>query len=273
MKKGSKKKEPEKFTIVNNEPAFKDMHKSVEPLRVIAIIPARSGSRGVTDKNISQVGRRPLIEWSIIAARNAQLDLIISTDSVQYKDKIDLLYPKENYCPVLRPKELATDHSPTIDTVLHALNYLESVGKFYDIVVLLEPTNPVRETADITVPLAFFKNQRKYDSLVSVVYPPEHHPLLALEGRQLQGAPEGMLIGKPHGGRQDSVGHPRRQALDAAYYMNGGLYIAWIDKLRVNRMFDVSPCLLWTLPKFKSFEIDEVPDVPIVETCLKMIQK
>jgi CMP-N-acetylneuraminic acid synthetase len=271
MKKGSKKeKEPISEPV---KPVFKDMHKPVEPLRVIAVIPARGGSKGIENKNITDVGGRILIDWSIRAAKNAQLDLIISTDSVQYKDKIDLLYPKENYCPFIRDKRLATDSASSIDVILDAIDYLEAHGKFYDIVVLLEPTNPVRETTDITIPLAHFKNQTKYDSLVSVVCAPEHHPLLSLEGRQLQSAPEGMLIGKPHGGRQDSVGHPRRQSLDAAYYMNGGLYIAWIDKLRKNKMFDVDPCLLWVLPKIKSIEIDEPNDIPLVATCLKLIQK
>jgi CMP-N-acetylneuraminic acid synthetase len=250
------------------------MNPPVEELKTIVIIPARSGSKGIEDKNIKHVGGRILIDHSIRQARLAGLDIFVSTDSVQYKDKIDAMYPKENYCPILRPKELASDGATSASVILHVLEYLESINRRYDIVVLLEPTNPVREVRDITAPLAFFKRQTKYDSLVSFVVPPEHHPMLAMECKPIDHE-EGFYELKPHSAINrtgiGSVGHPRRQALNDACYMNGNLYISWTEKFKKNKMFDCNPCLGWKNPKWKSQELDEPDDIIIVEQFIKRV--
>ena len=263
---------PEKFTIVNHK---NQRERGVnEPLRVIAVIPARSGSKGIIDKNIKHVGGRILIDHSIRQARLAGLDLIISTDSVQYKDKIDAMYPKDNYCPFLRPPNLASDSATSASVIIHALEYLESVNRYYDIIVLLEPTNPVREVKDITQPLAYFKRQTKYDSLVSFVVPPEHHPMLAMECKPIDHE-DGFYELKPHSAinrtGEGSVGHPRRQSLSDACYMNGNLYISWVDKFKKNKMFDTNPCIGWRQPKFKSVEVDELDDIVIVDQFIKRV--
>jgi len=252
---------PEKFTNVNNPE---------EPIHVIAIIPARSGSKGIENKNVRHIGGRILIDHTIRQARAAGLDILISTDSVQYKDKIDAMYQKENYCPFIRPANLSDDTASSASVVLHALNWLELQGRKYDIIVLLEPTNPVRQVSDITVPLAYFKKQRQYDSLVSIVNAPEHHPLLAMESKPIRGE-EKICILVPHGGRSMAVGHPRRQALNDAYFMNGGLYMSWVDKFKVNKMFDVNPCLGWRQGAWQSHEIDTEDDIPIVEYFIRRI--
>jgi CMP-N,N'-diacetyllegionaminic acid synthase len=249
-------------------------NKPVEEIKTIAIIPARAGSKGIVDKNVRHVGGRILIDHSIRSARAAGLDLIISTDSVQYKDKIDAMYPKDNYCPFLRPKELASDGASSASVILHALEYLEGCNRIYDIIVLLEPTNPVREVRDITAPLAYFKRQKKYDSLVSFVVPPEHHPMLAMECKPIDHE-EGFFELKPHSAvnrtGEGSIGHPRRQALSDACYMNGNLYISWVDKFKKNKIFDCNPCIGWKNPKWKSVEVDEPDDIIIVEQFIKRV--
>lgn len=259
----------EKFTIVNER-----QNVPVTELKIIAIIPARAGSKGIENKNIMHIGGRILIDHSIRSARLAGLDLIISTDSVQYKDKIDAMYPKDNYCPFIRPPELARDDTPTSLVILHALEYLESVNRYYDIVVLLEPTNPVRHVKDITEPLAYFKRQRKYDSLVSFCVPPEHHPMLAMECKPID-KDDGFYELKPHSAinrtGEGSIGHPRRQQLNEACYMNGNVYMSWVDKYKTNKIFDCNPCIGWRNPKYKSNEIDEPDDIVIVEQFIKRV--
>ncbi|MCK4825372.1 acylneuraminate cytidylyltransferase family protein, partial [bacterium] len=135
---------------------------------ILALIPARGGSKGIPKKNIKPLLGKPLIAWTIEQAKKSKyFDIIIvSTDSEEIA-KISEKYGAE--VPFLRPKQLARDSSPTIDAIMHALNWFEERGEYFDIVVLLEPTSPLRKENDLDNAIELFiKNIDKADSLVSV---------------------------------------------------------------------------------------------------------
>lgn len=113
-------------------------------MEVLAIIPARSGSKGVLNKNITNVAGHPLLAWSVAAAKQSSLinRVIVSTDSEEYA-KIANLYGAET--PFLRPTELAQDSSIDRQFLIHALNWLKTNDAYFpDVIVLLRPTSPLR---------------------------------------------------------------------------------------------------------------------------------
>jgi len=116
--------------------------------KVIAIIPARGGSKGLPNKNIKPLLGKPLINWTIeVAQRSKYFDnLIVSTDS---ESIAEVALSANCRVPFIRPSELATDHTPSSEVVLHVLDFYEKKDQDYDILVLLEPTSPLREDSDM----------------------------------------------------------------------------------------------------------------------------
>ncbi|MEE3354514.1 MAG: acylneuraminate cytidylyltransferase family protein [Actinomycetota bacterium] len=115
---------------------------------VLALIPARSGSKGVPDKNVRPLGGQPLIAWSIAAATQSQVidRVIVSTDSDAY-GRIAIDHGAE--VPFLRPSELAADCSRDLEFILHALDWLDNRGEEPDLIVHLRPTTPFRTPANL----------------------------------------------------------------------------------------------------------------------------
>jgi CMP-N,N'-diacetyllegionaminic acid synthase len=264
--------EPIKFTIVNK--------RDDDKVRVLIIIPARAGSKGIPNKNVLTVGGRPLLLHTVIQARNAAtnapsgctINIHVSTDSKQYQTLVNQSYPNMGYCDELRPENLATDVTPSNKVVLYVLDYYQKKGIEYDVVVLLEPTQPLRLTGDITAPLAEFIRQKKYNTLVSVIDAPEHHPELCFERKVEKGSNSKLGVLVPFGGKQFGPGHPRRQALSNASFMNGGIYMAYVDKYREDPTFDKTPCLYWLMEKWQQQELDALDDVEIINCFIKRTQ-
>jgi CMP-N,N'-diacetyllegionaminic acid synthase len=184
-------------------------------MKVLGLIPARAGSKGVPGKNIKLLGNKPLIQYTIEAAQKSALlsEIIVSTDS----DLIaSIVSPMGVEVPFMRPAELAQDTTPTLPVIQHALKFLETMGVKYDAVCLLQVTSPFR-------PIRFIDNAiRKFmatdaDSLVSVLrVPPEYNPHWVFEPDN-----DGML--KIATGEKTII--PRRQELPPAYFRDGSVYI------------------------------------------------
>jgi len=140
-------------------------------VKILALIPARSGSKGIKDKNIKLLNGKPLIQYSIEQAKKSkyskQMKIIVSTDSNKYASISKELGAE---VPFLRPKEISQDLSTDFDFIKHALNYLEKEENYIpDIVLQLRPTQPLRKIEDIDNCLDIFIQKRKdYDSLRSV---------------------------------------------------------------------------------------------------------
>ncbi|MCX6112252.1 MAG: acylneuraminate cytidylyltransferase family protein, partial [Proteobacteria bacterium] len=136
--------------------------------KILAVIPARGGSKGLPDKNIKKLYNKPLIVWSIEQAKESKyIDrVIVSTDSNEIA-KIAVDHGAE--VPFIRPSELAKDNTPTIDVLVHLINHLENNGSKYDILLLLEPTSPLRKRGDIDNAMkAFIDNYKNADSVISL---------------------------------------------------------------------------------------------------------
>jgi len=207
---------------------------------VLALIAARGGSKRVPRKNIREIGGRPLIAWSIESARASKyLDrLVLSTD-----DQEIARLAGECGCevPFLRPAELATDDTPGVEPVLHALEQLPG----YDYVVLLQPTSPLRSTSDIDEAIETCVNAGA-PSCVSVT-PAQESPYLmySLEGRCLRPA---VTM---------AVEHFRRQF----YLLNGAVYVARTDWLRQEHNFISSQTVAYVMPRERSLDIDTEADL------------
>lgn len=140
-------------------------------IKILCIIPARSGSKGIPNKNIMNFKGLPLIAWSIKQAQSSKhfdkIKIIVSTDSKKYAD-IARKYGAET--PFLRPVSISRDNSLDIDFFKHCVKYLENKEKYFsDIILHLRPTSPNRKISDIDHCIDLFtKNMKKYDSLRTV---------------------------------------------------------------------------------------------------------
>ena len=134
--------------------------------RVIAVIPARGGSKGIPRKNIRPLLGKPLIAYTIEAAlKSKRIDRVVVSTEDEEIAEISQRWGAE---VVRRPEELARDDSPSVDTILHAVDWFEEQGERFDIVVMLEATSPLRKEDDLDNAIGLLiKNLDKADSLVS----------------------------------------------------------------------------------------------------------
>ena len=116
--------------------------------KILAMIPARSGSKGIIGKNIKKIGGKPLIAWPIEAAKSSKYidKIIVSTDSDEIAS-VALKYGAE--IPYLRPTDLAQDKSTTYSVIKNILSYYKKLNEIYDYFVLLEPTSPLTTPKDV----------------------------------------------------------------------------------------------------------------------------
>ena len=185
-------------------------------MKILALIPARGGSKGVPRKNIRMLCGKPLIQYTIHAAlTSGEFDeVMVSTEDNEIAELSLELGAK---VPFMRPGELAIDSSPTIDTILHVIEEYKKLGKVFDAVCLLQPTNPLRTNKIISKCIkAFLKSDA--DSLISVrEVPYEFNPHWTF----VEGAKNSRL--KIATGEKRIVS--RRQDLPKAYYRDGVVYI------------------------------------------------
>lgn len=227
-------------------------------LRVLGLITARGGSKGLPGKNIRPLGGKPLIAWTIDAAKAAQMidAVVVSTDDAEIAE-VARQHGAE--IPFLRPAELASDTAASIDVVLHAVDALAAAGRMFDIVVLLEPTSPLRDAADIDAGITRLI-ETGAGSVVGVCRAEGMHPAFMFR----RGADERLkpLLDRPPNAL-------RRQDLDAAFFAEGTLYASSVSVLREKRGFYHDDTVGYEVPKWKSFEIDDIDDLIIVEALAK----
>lgn len=216
--------------------------------RILALIPARGGSKGIPNKNIIDLCGKPLIAYSILAARNSQYidDIIVSTDSESIR-KVALEYGAA--VPFLRPAHLASDTSKTIDCMLHAIEYLSNTGNNYDYVVLLQPTQPIRKPDFIDEAIQELADS-KQNSLVSVCRVTEHPILMRTitkEGTLKSLLPISSTV--------------RRQDFPDVYKVNGSIYINRIDEHFNNSTSLNDNILPYYMEEQYSIDIDSLDDL------------
>lgn len=187
-------------------------------MRILAVIPARGGSKRLPGKNIKLLGGRPLIAWSIDTAKNIPdvCDILVSTDDPSIAS---VSSTAGALVPWLRPSELATDAATSVDAVLHALDWYESEHGVVDGLMLLQPTSPYRSREIILEGVQQFAQQRRSVVAVSKVklYPAR---CFFIHAHSLK-----MCVPEPGNTKE------------AAYAVNGALYIISPDELRKSRSF------------------------------------
>lgn len=188
-------------------------------MNVLGLIPARGGSKGIPRKNIRVLGGKPVINWTIEAAK-ASLFLsrvVVSTDDLEIANCARLAGAE---IPFMRPPELADDQVPTLPVLRHALSELARTGWFCEAVCLLQPTTPFREPGEIDRCLRMFQ-ENEADSVITMApIPTEHHPEWALVRNQ--DATLKLFSGS-------SEPPPSRQVLQPAYYRDGSVYVTRTD--------------------------------------------
>ncbi len=230
----------------------------IQHKRVLAIVPARAGSKGLPGKNIRPLHGKPLLAWPIAAANgSAYVDrTIVSTDSADFA-AVAVAHGAE--APFLRPAELASDTAPSIDFIIHALDTLEAGGEAYDYVVLLEPTSPLTEAADVDAALARL-DESGCEAIVGIAALETQHPAFAVSlGKDGRVAPA-------ESASFDTL--PRRQDLPPAYTLDGSLYISTVEALRKKRTFAHASTLGYVTERWKSFEVDDIVDFIVIEAVM-----
>ncbi len=215
---------------------------------VLAIIPARGGSKGVPRKNIREAGGKPLIAWTIEEAKKSKyIDrLILSSDDAEI---IQVAQSWGCEAPFVRPAELAQDDTPGIDPVLHAMEILPE----YEIVVLLQTTSPLRSVADI-------------DACIEQCMTNQANACVSLT--QAEQSPYWMYTVGTGGEMQPLIPtsqvFARRQDLPQAYILNGAVYVARRDWLRQSKTFLTGETLGFVMPPERSLDIDTELDLQIL---------
>jgi len=230
---------------------------SKEP-NIIAIIPARGGSKGVPRKNIRVICGKPLIAFTIEVALSSKLidRVVVSTEDEEIAE-VSNRYGAE---VIKRPEELARDDSPTIGAIMHVINRLEEKGEYFDIVVLLEPTSPLRKEDDLDNAIGLFiVNIDKADSLVSLGEVTLENPYI------MKKVEDGFV--KPF----VEIGEAflRRQQLPKVYFPYGVIYLSKVDALKKYRTVYQERTIPYFIERWQNYEIDDMYHFICVEAILK----
>lgn len=216
----------------------------MNPNKVLGLITARGGSKGLPRKNVLPAGGKPLVAWTVEAALAAQSvgSVVLSTDDVEIME-----VAKSAGCmvPFCRPPELATDNTSSIEVVMHALDQLPG----FEYVVLLQPTSPLRTAADIDAAFALLQ-ARGAPSCVSVCEA-EQSPYWMY--RLNEDNSMARLL-------PQAASFSRRQDLPLVYVLNGAIYIARVDWLRETKSFIGDGCVAYLMPRERSVDIDSAED-------------
>jgi CMP-N-acetylneuraminic acid synthetase len=236
-------------------------YKGNQQVKVLAFIPARSGSKGLPDKNIRPFYGKPLLAWSVQAALESGVcaDVIVSTDSERYAD---IARQSGGDVPFLRPDFLSSDTASTLDAVWYTIDQLSKNGKTYESVIILQPTSPLRTAIDIRGAVDLFENKRA-TSIVSVCEV-DHNPLWC-NSLPSDHSMENFL--------SNTVDGRMRQQLSTYYRLNGAIYLAQLEALRKNKTFYLPGSFAYIMPRERSVDIDTELDFFIAERILQHIGK
>ncbi len=218
-------------------------------MKVLAIVPARSGSKGVPDKNMKRVGGKTLIFRACQVGVESRCDqVVVSTDSKRYKDEGLVAGAK---VPGLRPPALADDETPMMDVIQHMVEKMENKEGRYDAIVLLQPTSPFRTAEDINAALDILAEGA--DSVVSVIPVAGHNnafqQLIEVEGHLTFVA-------------NDDYKYTRRQDMPECYIRNGAIYAFKRDLLEGdNPSFFGTDCRKYLMDPAKTVNIDTPEDL------------
>lgn len=226
---------------------------------IIAIIPARGGSKELPGKNIKELCGKPLIAWSIEAGLGSKYidEVMVTTDS---KEIAHIAREFGASVPFIRPTELASDTATSFDAIKHTINFYENdLHKIFDYIVLLEPTSPLREKGDIDGMLdKIIAMEERFDAIVSLGEVHEHPSIMKkLMGDKIE--PYCMELAMA----------TRRQDNAVAYFPYGVAYIVKTRILLEEKSFYPSRTTHQMIKRYQCYEIDDIYDFLAIENIMK----
>lgn len=225
-------------------------------MKTIAIIPARSGSKRLKNKNIMALKGKPMIVYTIEAAINSNLfdEIMVSTDSHEYADIAKSFGAK---VPFMRSAEQASDQASSWDVVKEILREYKKRNQEFNVAVLLQPTSPLRTSEDIQEAYKIFVN--KGANAVVSVCEVDHSPLwtnILPEDNSMEHFLQKGIVTKP------------RQELESYYRINGAIYIVNIEYLLKSESIYDEKCYAFKMSRRNSIDIDDLLDFRIAETLI-----
>lgn len=227
-------------------------------MKFISVIPARSGSKGLKNKNVYQLNKKPLIKYTFEQVKKSKLkNNFVLTNSnlikkIAHKYKINNQYK--------RPASVSKSTSSLMDTILHFFNWTKKKRIFFDYMIVLQPTSPLRSYKDINKSIEIIKKKR-CKSLFSISESLEHpYEVIDVKGKKWK-----HVLSK-------SKNFYRRQDFDIkSYFINGSIYIIHRDLIIKKKTFDKKNNAFLYMPKSRSLEINDIEDIKIIEPILKKI--
>lgn len=222
---------------------------------MIAIVPARGGSKGLPGKNIKDLLGKPMIAYTIEEALKSKYitEVIISTDCTEI-EKVALEYGAKSY--FLRPEELASDTAKAIDNYIFTIDRLNNeFGYEIENFVVLQPTSPLRTVEDIDGAIELFNNKNA-DSVVS--YTEEHHPIewhkYITEDGKFENIFEEKLL--------------NRQEIKKSYFPNGAVFVFDYELIKQGKYYSDNS-YAYIMPRFRSVDVDTIEDFKYIEFLMR----
>lgn len=225
--------------------------------RILALIPARGGSKGVPGKNIKDLNGKPLIAWTIEAARKSRyIDKVAVSTDYEAIARVAVKYGAA--APFKRPGKLANDNAKMIDVISHCIRFFQNTGDIYNIIILLQPTSPLRSARDIDKAIEFFieKGARAVVSVVECEYSPRLANVL----------PKDLNMNKF---LSKNICNKNRQELKAYYRLNGAVYLADIDFIMNKRDWYGPKTFAYIMKTEGSVDIDNIFDFMLAKFIMK----
>ena len=223
----------------------------------LVIIPARGGSKGVPRKNIKQLNGKPLIQYTIDAARAVFQDEVIcvSTDDLEIKSVVESLGLK---VPFLRPEELSIDAAGTYEVLMHAIAFYEAKGYHADTIILLQPTSPFRTAEHLKNALQLYLPNSE---MLASVKETHANPYFVLREENT----EGWLVKSKEGN------FTRRQDCPKVYELNGAIYIINVAAMKNRHIMSFERVSKFLMDEDSSLDIDNQLDWIMAEAIIKTV--
>ncbi len=229
--------------------------------KILALIPARGGSKGLPGKNIKELRGKPLIGWSIDHAKNSKYvdRVIVSTDATDIAE-VSKKFGAD--VPFMRPSELATDTATSTDVILHCLSWIKDIEKMeYDCLILLQPTSPLRNSKHIDEAIEKFFSDDRARSLVSVTKVKKSPFWMRTVNKD--GFLDNFL--------KDDKTYSRRQDLPDVFVLNGAIYLIRPKDFASCKGFSTPFTSFYEMDDHSSIDIDDKYDFILAETIAEKI--
>lgn len=226
-------------------------------MKIVSIIPARAGSKGIKNKNIINLANKPLIEHTFIASSKSIIrENYVLTDSKKIKTLASKYKINTEY---ERPKKVSRDNTSSLETFLHFCKWLKKKNKIFDYLVVLQPTSPLRNYKDINRCVRIIKKKKPL-SLFSVSHSIEH-PMLAIQ-KKYDRSWEYIIKRKKNIKR-------RQDFKIQSFFENGAIYIVNRKLLEKNLLKSKNNNLIYIMPKARSFDINYKEDIKMCEIIMR----